>query len=113
MTVVKVQPEPMGMWFTTVWKSCERQSFQNMIKEVLCAVTMLLSHHINAVESIDSRKNSQHEFLGPDLLFDLLRDIISRYARFLRMMKFQSEPTPIPSRKTLKLIFLVNFETGQ
>jgi hypothetical protein len=84
-----------------------------MIKKVLCAVTVLLSHQTDDVKPIDFPNNGQHEFLGPDLLFRCLRDIISRYAPFRRMMKFQSEPTVVASRKSLKFIFLVSRENGQ
>jgi hypothetical protein len=84
-----------------------------MTKEVLCVVTVLLSHQIDDVESINPPNNSQHEFLGPDLLLHLLRDIISRYAPFLRMMELQSELTLVPSHKYLKFIFLVSLENRQ
>jgi hypothetical protein len=101
------------MRFATVWKYCEQQWFQNVTKEVLRLVTVLLSHQIGDVESIDAPNNSQHGFLAPDLLLHLLRDIISRCVAFRRMMKFQSEPTPVPSHKSLKLIFLVRLENRQ
>jgi hypothetical protein len=65
------------------------------------------------LESIDSPNNGQHEFFGPDLLLHLLRDTISRGASFRRMMKFQSEPTLVPSHKSLKFIALVNLENRQ
>jgi hypothetical protein len=84
-----------------------------MTNEVLCVVTVLPSHQVDNVESIDSPSNGQHEFWGPDLLLRLLRDFISRYAPFRRMMKFQSEPTLFPSPKSLKFIFLVSLENGQ
>jgi hypothetical protein len=85
------------MRFVTVWKYCEQQWFQNMAHEVLWVVTVLLSHQINDVESVDASNNDQYEFFGADLLLHLLRDIGSRYAPFRRMMKFQSEPTLVPS----------------
>jgi hypothetical protein len=84
-----------------------------MTEDVLYIVTLLLSHQIDDTESIDSPNNSQYEFLGPDLLLRLGRDIISRYAPFRRMMKFQSEPTLVPSHKSLKFIVLVSLENGQ
>jgi hypothetical protein len=40
-------------------------------------IIVLLSHQTDNVESINSPNNSRHEFLGSDLLFHLLRDIIS------------------------------------
>jgi hypothetical protein len=43
----------------------------------MCVVTVLLNHQIDDVESMDSANNGQHEFLGPDLLFHLWRNIIS------------------------------------
>jgi hypothetical protein len=49
---------------------------------------VLVSHHIDDVEFIDSPENGQHEFLGPNLLRHLLSGIISRDASFRRMMKF-------------------------
>jgi hypothetical protein len=104
-TVVKVQTSPTRMRFAIGWKYCEHQWFQNVIKEVLCVVSVLFSHQIDDVEFIDSPNNSQREILGPDLLFHLLKDIISRYVPFRRMMKFHSEPTLVPSHKSLKLIF--------
>jgi hypothetical protein len=102
----------MRMPFATVWKYYEQQWFQNIIREVLWVVTVPLSHQINDAESIDSSNNGQHEFLGPNLLPHLLRDIISRYAPFRRMMKFQSELTLVPSHKFLNCIFLGSFENG-
>jgi hypothetical protein len=84
-----------------------------MAKEALCVVIVLVSHHIDDVESIDSPNTGQHEILGPDLLHHTLKDIISRYALFRRIVKFQSEPTLVPSHKTLKFIFLVSLENGQ
>jgi hypothetical protein len=60
-----------------------------MTQEVLCVVTVLLSHQIDDVESIDSPHNGQDEFLCPNLLLDLLRDIISRYVPFRKIVKFQ------------------------
>jgi hypothetical protein len=84
-----------------------------MTKEVASLVTLLLILQINEVEFIDSPNNGQHEFLGPGLLLDLLRDFISRYAPFHRMKKFQSEPTLVPSHKSLKFIFLLSLENGQ
>jgi hypothetical protein len=111
-TVVKVQTQPARMRFATIWKDCEQQWFQNMTKEVLYIVIVLFSYQIDDVESIDSLNNDQHEFLGPDLLLDLLRDIVSRYAPFHRMMKFQSELTLVPSQKSLQFIFLVSLENG-
>jgi hypothetical protein len=63
--------------FETVWKYCEQQWFQNITKELLSVVTVLLNHQIDDVESIDSPNNSQHELLDPDLSLRLLRDIIS------------------------------------
>jgi hypothetical protein len=83
-----------------------------MTKEVLCIVTVLLGHQIDDVESIDSPNSNQHEFLGPDLLLHLVKDVISRYAPFRRMMKLQNEPTFVPSHKSLKFIFVVNLENG-
>jgi hypothetical protein len=65
------------------------------------------------VESINSPNNVQHEFLFPDLLLHLLRDIISWYSPFRRVMKFQSEPTLVPSHQSLTFIFLVSLENGQ
>jgi hypothetical protein len=101
------------MRFATVWKYWEQQWFQHMINEVLCVVTVLLNHQIDDMESIDSPNDGQHEFLALDLLFHLLRDIISRYAPFQRMMKFQSEPILTLSHKSLKLMFFVSLENGQ
>jgi hypothetical protein len=95
----------MRMRFVTVWKYCEQQCFQNVTKEVLCVVTVLFSHHIDDVESIDSPNNGQYEFLGPGLLLHLLSNIISQYAPFSRMVKFQSEPTLVSSHKSLKFPF--------
>jgi hypothetical protein len=97
----------------TVGKYCEQQWFQNMTEEILWAVIVLLNHQTDDVECIDSPNNDQHEFLGPDLLLRLLKDIISRYALFRKMKKFQSEPTLVPSHKYLKFIFLVRLENGQ
>jgi hypothetical protein len=71
------------MRFATVWKYREQQWFQNMTKKVLCVVIVLLSHQINDMESIDSPNNGQHEFLDPDLLLHVLRDVISRCAHFV------------------------------
>jgi hypothetical protein len=65
------------MRFATVWKYSEQQWFQNMAQKVLCVVTALLRYQIDDMESIDSPNNRQHEFLGPDLLHRLLRDMIS------------------------------------
>jgi hypothetical protein len=76
-----------------------------MTKEVLYVVTVLLSHQIDDVKSVNSPNNGQHDFLGPYLLLRLLRDIISRYAIFRRMMEFQSEPILVLGYKYLKLIF--------
>jgi hypothetical protein len=42
------------MRFATVWKHDEQQWFQNITKEVLCIVTVLLNRQIDGVESIDS-----------------------------------------------------------
>jgi hypothetical protein len=84
-----------------------------MTNEVLCIVTLLLSHQIGDAESIDSPNHGHHEFLSPDLLRHLLRAIVLQYAPFRRMMKFQSEPTLGPSHKSLKFIFLVSFENEQ
>jgi hypothetical protein len=103
-TVDKVQTSPTRMRFVTIWKYCEQQWFQNMTKQVLCAVTVLFNHQINDVESIDSINNAEHEILGPDLLPYLLRDTISRYTPSHRMMNFQSEPTFVPSHKSLDFI---------
>jgi hypothetical protein len=93
------------MRFATVWKDCEQQLFQNTTKEVLWVLTVLLSHQIDSVESIDSPNYGQQEFLGPDLLLHLLRDTISRYAPFRRVMKFQGESTLVPRHKSLKFIY--------
>jgi hypothetical protein len=101
------------MRFAIVWKYYEQQWFQNMTKEVLYVVTVLLSHQINDVESIDSTNNGQHEFSSPDLLLHLLRDITSRYAPFRRMMEFQTKPTLVPNHKSLKFIFLMSLKNGQ
>jgi hypothetical protein len=90
------------MQFATAWKYCEQQWFQNMTKELLCVVTVSLSHEIDEVESIDPPDNGQHKFWGPDLSLHLVTDIILRHAPFRRMMKFQSEPTLVPSHKFLK-----------
>jgi hypothetical protein len=84
-----------------------------MTNEVLCVVTVLLSHQIEGRESIDSPNNSQHEFLDPDLLFHLLRDITSRSALFRQMMKLQSESALVPSQKSFNFIFLVSLENVQ
>jgi hypothetical protein len=84
-----------------------------MTKEVLCVVTVLLSHQIDKVESLHSPNDGQHEFLGNNVLLRLLRDIISRYAPVRRAMKFQSEPTLVSSHKSLTFIFLVRLENGQ
>jgi hypothetical protein len=64
------------MRLATVRKYCGQKWFQNMTKEVICAVTVLLSHQIDDVESIDSPNNGQQEILGLDLLLHLLGDII-------------------------------------
>jgi hypothetical protein len=101
------------MRFAAVWKYYGQQWFQNMIKQVLYVVTVLLSRQIDDMESIDSPNNGQHEFLRPDFLFHLLTDIISRCALFCRITKFQSEPPLVPSHKTLNFIFLMNLENGQ
>jgi hypothetical protein len=101
------------MRFATVWKYCEQQWFQNMLKEILYVVTVLLSHQIDDVEFIDSPNNGQHELLGLDLLLHLLRDIISPYAPFCRMMKLQNESTLAPSHKSLKFIVFVSLEDVQ
>jgi hypothetical protein len=97
-TVVKVQTSPSEMRFATIWKYCKQQWFQNMTKEVLGVVTVLLSHQTDDRESIDSPNNGQHELFGPDLLLHVLRDIISRYVPFRRMMNFKvsqlSSPVP-------------------
>jgi hypothetical protein len=77
-TVVKVQTSPTRMPFATVWRYSEQPWFQNMTKEVLCVVTVLLNHQIDDVESINSPNSGQHELLGPDLLLHLLSEIISR-----------------------------------
>jgi hypothetical protein len=101
------------MWFATTWEYCKLQWFQNMTKEVLSIVTVLLGHQINDVESIDSPNNSQHEILGPDLLLHLLRDIILGHLLFRRMMKFQSKLTLVHSHKSSKFLFPVTFQNGQ
>jgi hypothetical protein len=101
------------MRFATVWDYCEQQLLQNMTQEVLCISTVLLSRQIDHVESTDSPNNSQHEALRPGLLLHRLRDIISQYAPFRIMMKFQSERTLVLSYKSLKLILLVSRENGQ
>jgi hypothetical protein len=85
----------------------------NIIKEVLCVVIVLLKHQMDDVESIDSLNNDPHEFLGPDLLLHLLRDVISRYAPFRRTVKFQSEPTPFSSHKFLNFLFPISLENEQ
>jgi hypothetical protein len=99
-TVVKMQTWPTRMRFTTVLKYCEQQWCQNMTEEVPCVVAVLLSSQIDDVESIDYPNNGQHGFLLPDLLLHLLKDIISRYGPFRRIMKFQSEPTLVPRHKS-------------
>jgi hypothetical protein len=71
------------MRFAPVWKYCEQQWFQKMNQKVLRVVAVLLSHQINDVEPIDSPNDAQHEFLGPDLLLHLLRDMISRSDHFV------------------------------
>jgi hypothetical protein len=101
------------MRVATVWKYCEQQWFQNMIKEVLCAVTVPLSHQTDDVESIESPSDGQYEFLGPDLSFHLLIDIISRCDPSRRMKKSQSKPILIPSHKSLNFIFLMSLENWQ
>jgi hypothetical protein len=101
------------MQFATVWKYCEQQRFQNITKQGLCIVVARLSHQIDDVESIDSPNAGQPELLGPDLLLDFVREIISRYAPFHRMMKFQIEPTLVPTHKSLKIIFPVSLANGQ
>jgi hypothetical protein len=101
------------MRFATVCKYCEQQWFQNMTEEALYVATVPASHQADDVESGDFPNNSQHEFLGPDLLLDLLRNIISPYAPFRRMMKFQCEPTLVPSHRSVKFIFLLGLEDTQ
>jgi hypothetical protein len=101
------------MRLATVWKYCEQQRFQNMTREALCIVIVLLSHQIDNAESIDSPNNGQYELLDLDSLLQLLRGIISRYTPLRRMIKVQSEPTLVPSHKSLNLVFLVSLENGQ
>jgi hypothetical protein len=57
-------------------------------QKTLRVVAVLPSHQVDDVKSIDSPNNGQYEILGTDLLLYLLRDIISRYVHFCRMMKF-------------------------
>jgi hypothetical protein len=77
LVIIKVQTQLTRMRFATVWKYCEQQWFQNMTMEVRAVITVLLSSQVHDVESINSPNNVQHEFLFPDLLLHLLRDIIS------------------------------------
>jgi hypothetical protein len=84
-----------------------------MSKEILWILTMLLSHYIDDVESIDSVNTDQHECLCPELVLHLLRHILSRYAPFRRLMKFQSESALVPSHKSFKFAFLMILENGK
>jgi hypothetical protein len=95
------------MRFATVWKYYQQQWFQNTNKEVKCVVTVVLSHQIDDVESIDSPSNGQDEFLGPDVLLHLLRDIISRCAAFRRMMT-SSVRTRLGVQKVMITVFLTS-----
>jgi hypothetical protein len=103
--VIKMHTQPMGIRFTTVWKYCEQQWFQNMTRELLYIVTVLLSHRIDDVKSIDFQHNAQHGFLGPDLLLHLLRDLISRYAPFHIITKFQVDQLSSPLANPWNLFF--------
>jgi fumarate reductase subunit C len=89
-TIVQGQTQPTRMRFATVWKYYEQQWLQNMAKEVLCIVAVLLSHQIDDVDSISSRSTP-----------------------FRRMMKFQSEPILVSIDKSLKFIFRVSLENEQ
>jgi hypothetical protein len=111
-TVVKVQISAMRMRFAIVWKYCDQQRFQNMAKEVLYGVIVLLSRQFDDLESIDSPNDGQHELLGPDLLLHRLKNIISRYAPFRGIMKVQSEPILVSSHKSFQFIFLLSLENG-
>jgi hypothetical protein len=73
---VKVNTWPTRMRFPAVWKNCGPQGFDNIVKEIVNVVTLLLSHRIDKVKSIDSPNDSQHELFSPDMVFDFMRDLI-------------------------------------
>jgi phage-related holin len=64
------------MEFPAVWKNCTRQGFHNIVKEIVSVVSMLLSHWIDKVKSIDPPNNSQHELFSPDSVLDFMRDLV-------------------------------------
>jgi hypothetical protein len=64
-------------------------------------------------DAISDDEKTQAFREGPDLLLHLLRDTISRYAPFRKMMNFQSELTLVPSQKSLKFMYLVSLEGAQ
>jgi hypothetical protein len=66
------------MRFPAVWEYCTQQRFHKIAEEVVCVVIVLLSHQIDNVKSIDSPNNGQYEFLCPDLLLNLLRDLVAQ-----------------------------------
>jgi hypothetical protein len=113
VTVVKVHTKPTRMRFSAVWKYCEQQQFHNLVKEVLCVVTVLLSHRIDDVTTNNFPNNNQHKLLSRDSLFDPLKDITARHALFRGMVKFQNKPTLIPSDKSLKFTFVMGFKNGR
>jgi hypothetical protein len=100
VAVLKVHTESTRMRIPSVWRYCAYQQLHNIAREVMCLVTVLFSHQISDVVSIDSPNNGQHDISCADLLLDFLRDISARYASFHRMMKFQSKPTLIASDKS-------------
>jgi hypothetical protein len=73
---VKVGTGPSGMQFPAVLKYCARQLLQNIAKDAMIAVTVLLSHTIDDMKSIDSPNYGQHQFFCTNLLLDFSTDIV-------------------------------------
>jgi hypothetical protein len=70
---------PMGMHSSAVRKYLTQHWFHHVTVEVLCGITVLLSHQIDHVKSVSSVNNGQDEFLGNNLLSSLLKDIVAAY----------------------------------
>jgi hypothetical protein len=76
----------------------------------MCVVIVLLNCRIDDMKSINSQNNDQHELWCLDWLLEFLRDPVTPYDLFHRMMKFQCAPTFIACDKSLKSTLLVGVE---
>jgi hypothetical protein len=63
------------MPFPAVWKYWTQQQFHNIAKEVISAVTVMLTHPMDNLKSIASPNNAKHKRLSPDLLPDPSGDL--------------------------------------